>query len=68
MKTEYTIKNFRAFDENGATVDFKPIAILTGTNGSGKSSIVKSLVLFDTYRHSLLKDEEEGNGIFQTIN
>ena len=64
MKTEYTIKNFRAFDENGATVDFKPITILTGTNGSGKSSIVKSLVLFDTYRHSLLKDEEEGKWFF----
>lgn len=64
MKTEYTIKNFRAFDEKGATVNFKPITILTGTNGSGKSSIVKSLVLFDTYRKSLLLDEENGEWCF----
>ena len=45
MKTKFTIKNFRVFDENGVTLDLEPITILTGANGSGKSSIVKSIGL-----------------------
>ncbi len=56
MNTKYTIKNFRVFDEKGVTVDIKPITILTGCNSSGKSSIVKSMVLLDTYIDSLVKD------------
>ena len=48
MNTKYTIKNFRVFDEKGVTVDIKPITILTGCNSSGKSSIVKSMVLFNS--------------------
>ena len=49
MNNLYTIKNFRVFDEKGATLSIKPITILTGCNSSGKSSIVKSMVLLDTY-------------------
>lgn len=49
MNNNYTIKNFRVFDEKGATLSIKPITILTGCNSSGKSSIVKSMVLLDTY-------------------
>ena len=61
MNTKYTIKNFRVFDEKGVTVDIKPITILTGCNNSGKSSIVKSMVLFDTYIKSLLNDYKAFN-------
>ena len=39
-----TLKNFRVFDNNGASVELSPITILTGCNGSGKSSIVKALL------------------------
>lgn len=56
MNTKYTIKNFRVFDEKGVTVDIKPITILTGCNSSGKSSIVKSMVLLNTYIDKLLED------------
>ncbi len=56
MKTRYTIKNFRVFDEKGATIDVNPITILTGCNSSGKSSIVKSMVLLNTYIDSIQKD------------
>lgn len=56
MNTKYTIKNFRVFDEKGVTVDIKPITILTGCNSSGKSSIVKSMVLLNTYIDSLIED------------
>ena len=38
MNNTYTIKNFRVFDEKGATLSIKPITILTGCNSSGKSS------------------------------
>ena len=45
MNIVYTIKNFRVFDKNGATMPIKPLTILTGCNSSGKSSIVKSFHL-----------------------
>lgn len=55
MNTKLTIKNFRVFDENGVTVDLKPITVLTGCNSSGKSSVVKAaLMLNDVLRQ--LKD------------
>ena len=56
MNTKYTIKNFRVFDEKGVTVDIKPITIITGCNSSGKSSIVKSMVLLNTYIDKLQED------------
>ncbi|MBR6746640.1 MAG: AAA family ATPase [Muribaculaceae bacterium] len=49
MNTNYNIKNFRAFGNDGATVKIAPITILTGCNSSGKSSITKSLLLLDTF-------------------
>lgn len=45
MNTKFTIKNFRVFDENGVTIDLKPLTILTGCNSSGKSSIVKAMLI-----------------------
>ena len=63
MNTKYTIKNFRVFDEKGVTVDIKPITILTGCNSSGKSSIVKSMVLLNTYIDSLQQDYKAFNRI-----
>lgn len=63
MNTKYTIKNFRVFDEKGVTVDIKPITILTGCNSSGKSSIVKSMVLLNTYIESLQEDYNAFNRI-----
>jgi AAA15 family ATPase/GTPase len=38
-----SIKNFRAFKKQ-ANFDFKPITILTGTNNSGKSTLIKALL------------------------
>lgn len=55
METNYTVKNFRRFDREGANVRFSPITILTGANSSGKSSIVKSLVLFQDFIEEVFK-------------
>ena len=49
MNTTLTIKNFRVFDENGVDVQISPVTILTGCNSSGKSSIVKSILLLDSF-------------------
>ncbi len=60
MKFDYTIKNFRAFDSQGATFTISPITILTGTNSSGKSSMVKSLRLLNTFLRGLKEDANRG--------
>lgn len=63
MNANYTIKNFRVFDSKGATILLRPITILTGTNNSGKSSIVKSMILLDTFLKPLREDYENGREI-----
>lgn len=55
MKTNLTIKNFRVFDENGVTIELNPITILTGCNSSGKSSIVKAVLLLDEFLKQIKK-------------
>ena len=49
MKTKLNIKNFRIFDKKGVSVDIKPITIVTGANSSGKSSIVKAVMLLNSF-------------------
>lgn len=44
MLTELSISNFRIFDDE-ITVRFRPITILIGRNSSGKSSIIKFLLM-----------------------
>ncbi len=44
MLTELKLSNFRIFDDE-VTVRFRPITILIGRNSSGKSSIVKFLLM-----------------------
>lgn len=56
MNTKFTLKNFRIFDSKGVTLDLKPITLLTGCNSSGKSSVVKSLVLLSDYISGVRED------------
>lgn len=64
MNTNYTIKNFRVFDNDGVVLPIKPLTILTGCNSSGKSSIVKSMVLLDGYLNKLT----ESYNAFKKVN
>jgi predicted ATPase len=41
--SKITFNNFRVFEKD--TFDFKPLTVLTGSNSSGKSTIVKALIL-----------------------
>lgn len=59
MDTKLTIKNFRVFDEDGATINLKPLTILTGSNSSGKSSIVKSTFLLNSFLEQIRKAIEK---------
>ena len=63
MNTTLTIKNFRVFDENGVDVKLAPLTILTGCNSSGKSTIVKSILLLDSFLKQIKRDHENGNPI-----
>ena len=62
MDTKFTIKNFRVFDENGVSLDLKPLTILTGCNSSGKSSVVKAYLLLNSFlsqiKHAFDNKEE----------
>ena len=63
MNIKLTIKNFRVFDENGVTFDLAPITILTGCNSSGKSSIVKAILLWDSFLKQIKNAREKKHSI-----
>ena len=63
MNVKYKIKNFRIFSEEGVDVSLKPITLLTGCNSSGKSSLVKSLLLLSDYLGALKSDNDNGKRI-----
>lgn len=63
MNTKYTIKNFRVFDENGTTIDLKPLTILTGCNSSGKSTIARSALLLNSFLSQIKRDLDNGEPI-----
>lgn len=59
---KYTVKNFRVFNQEGFEFDLsKPITFLTGCNSSGKSSLVKSLLVLNNYIDGLRKDYNKTN-------
>ncbi len=55
MYKNFTIKNFRNFDNTGATFQLSPITILTGCNSAGKSSMVKALLLLSNCFKNVIK-------------
>jgi hypothetical protein len=63
MNNYYSIKNFRVFDKDGVIIPIKPLTILTGCNSSGKSSVVKSMVLFDAYLQKLQDGFNNSNNL-----
>ena len=63
MKTTLNIKNFRVFDENGVTFELNPVSILTGSNSSGKSSVVKAIFLLNSFLSQIKRAIENGNPI-----
>lgn len=56
----FSMKNYRIFDEKGATFEIAPITILTGCNSSGKSSIIKAMMLLHDYFQQIMEDFNKG--------
>lgn len=64
MNYKFKLQNFRVFDAIGAEFDIAPITILTGCNSSGKSSVIKSMMLFSDLYRNLFDDYVNGNPVF----
>ena len=47
MINSYKLKNFKSFDS--AKLAFTKLNVLSGINGSGKSSVIQSLLLLKSY-------------------
>ena len=56
----FSVKNFRVFDEFGASFPIKPISIITGCNSSGKSSIVKSIFILKPFIEQIINAYSKG--------
>lgn len=56
MNRKLGIQNFRVFDDKGAQFKLAPITVLTGCNSSGKSSMIKAIMLFEKYLKKLSND------------
>ena len=63
MNTILSIKNFRVFDNNGVTLNYKPITVLTGCNSSGKSSIVKGACLVNQFIQQIKDSIKDGQPV-----
>ena len=63
MKSKLKIKNFRVFDEKGVIFEMNPITILTGSNSSGKSTVVKAVFLLNSFLSQIKKAIENGEPI-----
>lgn len=59
----FTIKNFRVFNEEGATFPLKPISIITGCNSSGKSSLVKSVFLVKSFLDQIREAQKDNKSV-----
>ena len=72
MLTELKLSNFRIFDDE-VTVRFRPITVLIGRNSSGKSSIIKFLLMLqqsmDSARSQFLTAEGDkvNLGVFSAL-
>jgi predicted ATPase len=56
MINKIGIQNFRVFGDEVSQFKLAPITVLTGCNSSGKSSVIKSMMLLKNYlKESILK-------------
>lgn len=60
---KFGLKNFRVFDDNGAEFEIAPITFLTGCNSSGKSSVIKALMLLQEVFEQVISDFNKGKDI-----
>lgn len=64
MQTSYQLQNFRSFEDTGS-IELAPITVLCGANSSGKSSILKSILLVK--QSSIERRSRLGSGLIARI-
>ena len=65
MRTTFGVKNFRVFGDKGVSLKLKPVTILTGENSSGKSSIVKAMLLLRDYFLAVMSEPTQNPAAIQ---
>ena len=65
MRTTFGVKNFRVFGDKGVSLNLKPVTILTGENSSGKSSIVKAMLLLRDYFLAVMSEPTKNPAAIQ---
>lgn len=65
MRTTFSVKNFRVFGDKGVSLNLKPVTILTGENSSGKSSIVKAMLLLRDYFLAVMSEPTKNPAAIQ---
>jgi len=58
---EYSLRNFRIFGDEANHFELAPITLLIGENNSGKSTLTKSMMLFQNFFAKIRRDFTIGN-------
>lgn len=69
MFTEITLKNFLSYGPEGVTIPLRPLNVLLGANGTGKTNLVEAIsLLAATPRRGQLDEQiRKGDGISEWI-
>ncbi|MCL2153715.1 MAG: AAA family ATPase [Oscillospiraceae bacterium] len=62
------LANFLSFGKESETVELRPLNIIIGTNGSGKSNFLEAFDLLKNAPSSIVKPIREGGGISDWLN
>ena len=64
---KFSVSNFRVFKDL-TDFEFAPITILTGTNSSGKSSLISAIKVVSQYANRCLQNDNFVNDLFKNEN
>ncbi len=62
-----SLKNFLSYGPGGAEIELRPLNVLIGANGSGKSNLIEALGLLRALPHDFLEPVRKGGGIAEWL-
>lgn len=63
-----SLRNFLSYGPGGAEIELRPLNVLIGANGSGKSNFIEALGLLRALPHDFLEPVRKGGGIAEFCN
>jgi predicted ATPase len=63
MINRIKLNNFLSFDDKGVDIELKPLNVIIGTNGSGKSNFLEAFDLLRNAPSSISRTIREGGGV-----